>query len=220
MLNKRLKAVAELIEPCNILFDVGSDHGFLPLNLLRNNKINQAIIGEINQGPLEQAIRNFDKYPELNVEFLLSDGLQNYSADLDAVVIAGMGFETIQHIIVQDLEKFKKINQIIIQSNTKIELLRRFLNRNNFHIIDESIIKDRKYYYPILKVKYLDQVQSLSESQLLFGPILIKKYTNTFFDYLKFLKSVEEKVLLAQKKESSEKILMINELLKLNKYFD
>ena len=71
MLNKRLRAIAELIKLCDTLFDVGSDHGFLPLYLLINKKIKKAIIGEINIGPLEQAKKNFMKYPELNCEFVL-----------------------------------------------------------------------------------------------------------------------------------------------------
>ena len=213
MLNKRLKAVSELIEPCDILIDVGSDHGFLPLYLLLNNKINRAVIGEINQGPLDQAKKNFEKYTDLNVEFVLSDGLRNFNKPLDCTVIAGMGFETIQHIITQDIEKFKKVSQIIIQSNTKNDRLREFLNDNNFWIMDETIVKDRKYFYPVIKVKYDQNKQLLNKSEILFGPILIQKNTDIFKDYLLFQKGIEEKILVAQKKESSEKILMINKLL-------
>ena len=220
MLNKRLKAVSELIEPCDILIDVGSDHGFLPLYLLLNNKINRAVIGEINQGPLDQAKKNFEKYTDLNVEFVLSDGLRNFNKPLDCTVIAGMGFETIQHIVTQDIEKFKKVSQIIIQSNTKNDRLREFLNDNNFWIMDETIVKDRKYFYPILKVRYCETHQDLEDKDILFGPILIKKNSNVFKDYLLFCKEIEEKVLFAQKKESSKRILMLNDLLNLNKNLD
>jgi len=220
MLNKRLKAIAELIKPCDTLFDVGSDHGFLPLYLLLNKKINKAIIGEINTGPLDQAKKNFMKYPELNCEFVLSDGLNSYEKLIDTVVIAGMGFETIQHIIVQDIEKFKKIPQIVIQSNTKIVQLREFLNENNFEITDEEIIRDRKYFYPIVKVQYNNFKQQLTIEELEFGPILIKKSNNVFHDYLVFCKRIEENIIQAQKKESSLRIQIIERLLNLNKDFD
>lgn len=213
MLNKRLKAITELIEPCEVLMDVGSDHGFLPLYLLLNKKIKYAIIGEINQGPLEQAKKNFRDYANLNVSYLLSDGLKQNNQKLDAVVIAGMGYETIEHIILQDIEQFKSISQILIQSNTKNDQLRQFLNDNHFSIIDESIVKDRKYFYPVIKVKYDQNKQLLNKSEILFGPILIQKNTDIFKDYLLFQKGIEEKILVAQKKESSEKILMINKLL-------
>ena len=213
MLNKRLKAITELIEPCEVLMDVGSDHGFLPLYLLLNKKIKHAIIGEINQGPLEQAKKNFRDYANLSVSYLLSDGLKQNNQKLDAVVIAGMGYETIEHIILQDIEQFKSISQILIQSNTKNDQLRQFLNDNHFSIIDESIVKDRKYFYPVIKVKYDQNKQLLNKSEILFGPILIQKNTDLFKDYLLFQKGIEEKILVAQKKESSEKILMINKLL-------
>lgn len=213
MLNKRLKAITELIEPCEVLMDVGSDHGFLPLYLLLNKKIKHAIIGEINQGPLEQAKKNFRDYADLSVSYLLSDGLKQNNQKLDAVVIAGMGYETIEHIILQDIEQFKSISQILIQSNTKNDQLRQFLNDNHFSIIDESIVKDRKYFYPVIKVKYDQNKQLLNKYEILFGPILIQKNTDIFKDYLLFQKGIEEKILVAQKKESSEKILMINKLL-------
>lgn len=213
MLNKRLKAITELIEPCEVLMDVGSDHGFLPLYLLLNKKIKHAIIGEINQGPLEQAKKNFRDYANLSVSYLLSDGLKQNNQKLDAVVIAGMGYETIEHIILQDIEQFKSISQILIQSNTKNDQLKQFLNDNHFSIIDESIVKDRKYFYPVIKVKYDQNKQLLNKSEILFGPILIQKNTDIFKDYLLFQKGIEEKILVAQKKESSEKILMINKLL-------
>lgn len=220
MLNKRLKAISDLIKPCDTLFDVGSDHGFLPLYLLLNKKINKAIIGEINVGPLEQAKKNFIKYPELNCEFVLSDGLSSYDELIDTVVIAGMGFETIQHIILQDIDKFKEISQIVIQSNTKVDQLREFLNSSNFEIIDEEIIKDRKYFYPIVKVRYNSVKQQLTVEELEFGPILIKKSNKVFHDYLMFCRRIEENIVQAQKKESSLRIQIIDRLLKLNKDFD
>lgn len=213
MLNKRLNAIKDLIEPCDVLMDVGSDHGFLPLYLLTHKIIKKAIIGDLNCGPLEQAKKNFSNYTNLNTVFIVSNGISSYLDNLDAVVIAGMGFETIQNIIIQDMNRYKNISQIIIQSNTKIEKLREFLNINKFSIIDEQIIKDRKYYYSVIKVNYDKNCITLSQKELLFGPILIKKNSEVFKDYLKFNKSVEEKILKAQNKESSLRIQLINELL-------
>ncbi len=213
MLNKRLQAVSELIEPCDVLMDVGSDHGFLPMYLLQNRIVKHAIIGDLNIGPLDQAKKNFINYESLNATFVQSDGINGYVEPIDCVVIAGMGFETIQSIIEQDKDRFKEFSQIIIQSNTKIEELRKYLNDNNFRITDESIIKDRKYYYPIVKVKYDLIHQKLDEKEILFGPILIKKNSDVFINYLLFKKTVEDKIRIAQKKESSERIQLINSLL-------
>lgn len=215
MLNKRLQAVSELIEPCDVLMDVGSDHGFLPMYLLQNEVVKHAIIGDLNSGPLDQAKKNFKNNASLNATFVKSNGINGYSGTIDCVVIAGMGFETIQSIIEQDIDRFKNISQIVIQSNTKVEELRKYLNDNNFRILDESIIKDRKYFYPILKVKYDFVHQELDEKELLFGPILIRKNSDIFVNYLLFKRTVEERIRIAQKKESSERIQLINTLLHL-----
>lgn len=214
MLNKRLQAVSELIKPCDILMDVGSDHGFLPLYLLLRKMVKKAVVGDLNHGPLVQAKKNFANYEELDVEFVLSNGISHYTGNLDAVVIAGMGFETIQSIILQDLSRFQIVDQIIIQSNTKIELLREFLNKQKFRIVDEALVKDRKYFYPILKVKYDEMTSNLTQTEILFGPILINTKNDVFIEYLKFKRSVELKINMAQKKESSERILIIDALLK------
>lgn len=212
MLNKRLQAVSELIEPCDVLMDVGSDHGFLPLYLLINKKIDKAIIGDINNGPLEQAKTNFSKY-DLNTIFVKSNGINGYKAKIDAVVIAGMGYETIQSILIQDISRFKEIPQIILQTNTKIDELRRFLNTNKFTIVDELIVKDRKYFYPIIKVVYDENTTLLTEQELLYGPILMKHKNPVFIEYLNFKKTVEENIIRAQKKESSKRIQLINEII-------
>lgn len=212
MLNKRLQAVSELIEPCDVLMDVGSDHGFLPLYLLINKRIDKAIIGDINHGPLEQAKVNFNKY-NLNTIFILSNGINAYKSKIDAVVIAGMGYETIQSIITQDISRFKEIPQIILQTNTKVDNLRRFLNTNKFMIIDEVIVKDRKYFYPIIKVVYDENTALLTEQELLYGPILMKHKNAVFMEYLNFKKRVEENIIKGQKKESSKRIQLINEII-------
>jgi tRNA (adenine22-N1)-methyltransferase len=213
MLNKRLSAVKELIEPCDVLMDVGSDHGFLPLYLLTHTIIKKAIIGDLNHGPLKQAKKNFQNYTNLNAVFIASDGISAYLDNLDAVVIAGMGFETIQNILVHDINRFKDIPQIIIQTNTKVDKLRKFLNDNDFTILDELLVKDRKYYYPVMKVKYNQNCLALNQKELLFGPILIKKNSDVFKDYLLFNRSIEEKIIKSQNKESSLRIQLIDDLL-------
>lgn len=87
-------------------------------------------------------------------------------------------------------------------------------------ILDEDIIKDRKYYYPIVKVRHNDLTKKLSEDELNFGPILINKPNKVFHDYLMFCKRIEENILQAQKKESSMRIQVIDKLLNLNKNLD
>lgn len=210
MLNQRLLKIAQLIQPCEVLIDIGSDHGFLPIYLLRQGIIKQAVIADINQMPLQSAIRNAEKYQLANkCIFVQSNGLQSYRNEVDAMVIAGMGYETIVQILSQDLERIKVIKQIFIQSNTHLEKLRNFLIQNQFKILDEELVKDRKHFYVVLKVEYSKRNIPFDETDLWIGPILKKRTDGLMFDYLRQLHNIELKILQAQKKESSMKIQVI-----------
>ncbi|HCT63176.1 MAG TPA: hypothetical protein DIC19_03650 [Erysipelotrichaceae bacterium] len=210
MLNLRLRHIAKLIEPCEVLIDIGSDHGFLPLHLLHENTIRHAVICDINALPLQSAIKNARKVLlEEYCTFVQSNGLQSYQGNIQGAVIAGMGFETIAQIIVQDLERFKGIDQIILQSNTHIDKLRSFLMDNRFKIIDEELVKDRKHFYVIIKVKYQDYEIIYDDFDRWIGPVLKLRKDTLMHQYLVHLKHIEANVLNGQKKESSKKIQVI-----------
>lgn len=210
MLNLRLRHIAKLIEPCEVLIDIGSDHGFLPLHLLLENMIKHAVICDINALPLQSAIKNARKMRlEEQCTFVQSNGLQAFQGKVNNAVIAGMGYETIAQIIEQDLERFKSIEQIILQSNTHIDKLRTFLLDNRFKIIDEELVKDRKHFYVIIKVKYQELLIPYDDFDRWIGPVLKLRTDMLMHQYLEHLKRVETNVLSGQKKESSKKIQVI-----------
>ncbi|MBQ5972608.1 MAG: tRNA (adenine(22)-N(1))-methyltransferase TrmK, partial [Oscillospiraceae bacterium] len=59
-LSPRLNAVAELVPACTILADIGTDHGFLPLALLRRGRIARAVCADLRAAPLASARRAFE----------------------------------------------------------------------------------------------------------------------------------------------------------------
>ena len=92
MLNLRLRHIAKMIEPCETLIDIGSDHGFLPISLLKMKVIQNAIICDINALPLQSSIKNArEAQLEEHCTFIQSNGLQNYKDPVDTAVIAGSG---------------------------------------------------------------------------------------------------------------------------------
>ncbi len=185
MLSKRLNTLALMIDPCDQMCDVGSDHALLPIALLKSNKVKKAIVVEVAKGPLEKAkLEVAQQGVTDSVTFYLSNGLQEVNDKIDAVVIAGMGFDTISMIINDSLDKFKKIDQIIIQSNSKLFELREFMNQNKFEMIDEVFIQERKRSYIAMKYRYNENTKDLSETDYLCGPILIKKSNNHYDHYL------------------------------------
>jgi tRNA (adenine22-N1)-methyltransferase len=210
MLNLRLRNIAKLIEPCEVLIDIGSDHGFLPLSLLKTQIIQKAVICDINALPLQSAIKNAHQtHLEDRCTFVQSNGIQNYKHPVDAAVIAGMGYETIAQIIEQDIERFRLIDQIVLQSNTHLDKLRAFLMENKFEIVNEELVKDRKHFYVIIKVKSKKNVIVYGDSDLWIGPVLKARKDDLMFQYLMHLYRIEANVLKGQKKESSMKIQVI-----------
>ena len=89
-----------------------------------------------------------------------------------------MGAHTIISVIKNNLNKLKKIDNIIIQSNTKLEYLRKEITKLNYIIIDELMIEENKKIYTI--IKFIKGNKKYNKKELYFGPILMKKNTELF----------------------------------------
>ena len=92
-LSLRLSAIAEMVTEGNRLVDVGCDHGYLPVYLIFEKKIPQAIAADVGKGPLSRAREHIHQYGLDNyIETRLSDGLKEIGKEEgDTLVIAGMG---------------------------------------------------------------------------------------------------------------------------------
>lgn len=184
MLSRRLQSIFNMVDSCDQLCDVGSDHALLPIALLNQEKIKKAVIVEIAEKPLQKARLECVKQGLLaNVEFFLSDGLKQVPVHVKNVVCAGMGFDTIAHIINQSMDIFQECDQIILQSNTKIEELRKFMSQKNFTCIKEEFIYDRKRFYFILKYRFNPKHQQLSEKECFLGPLLSANPSDVYLTY-------------------------------------
>ena len=91
-IDDRLKDVASLVNNCNCVADVGTDHGYLALYLVQNKICNTAYATDVAVGPLNSAIENIKKYQlEDKIKTILCDGLKKVNNDVNGIVIAGMG---------------------------------------------------------------------------------------------------------------------------------
>ena len=76
-LSKRLMKIASYVNYCEAIADIGTDHGYIPIYLVKNNKCNSAIASDINKGPIEKASTNirFEGLSE-KIKCLLGGGLK------------------------------------------------------------------------------------------------------------------------------------------------
>lgn len=182
MLSKRLQAILDLIDPCDTIVDVGTDHGYLIIQALLIKKCHKAYALDIASGPLEFAKANLIKYNlEDKIEIQKRDGLKGFNQQADVFVVAGMGSETIIEILKN--HTFSESNIIIIQSNTKIVWLRTQLVALGFEFIEEVFLYDNKKPVIIIKVKIGNT--SYTDQEYHLGPWLMYHPTIDYMAYLK-----------------------------------
>lgn len=171
-LQPRLQMLSELVPDGACLADIGTDHGYLPVYLRQNNKINFAIAADVGQEPLQHAVRTASEYGVTGVDFRLCDGLKGVGADeVDAIVIAGMGGQTIIHILSQaPWTKMPGKYTLLLQPMTKGGELRRWLADNGYCFTAERLVWDKDFLYPIMVVT--GGRQELSEIQQEYGVCL------------------------------------------------
>ena len=180
-ISKRLEAISSLVSNNSKVIDVGCDHGLLDIYLYQNKISTKIIASDINENALNNAKENIKKNKlEEHIETRLGNGLDTLKEtdEIDTVIISGMGAHTIVSVIKNNLNKLKKIDNIIIQSNTKLEYLRKEITKLNYIIIDELMIEENKKIYTI--IKFIKGNKKYNKKELYFGPVLMKKNTELF----------------------------------------
>ena len=61
-LSDRLQTIADMVKKGSRIIDVGCDHAFLDIYLVKNNIVKKAIASDITKGAINQAIKNVNDY--------------------------------------------------------------------------------------------------------------------------------------------------------------
>ena len=192
-LSKRLKRIAEHVDKCESVADIGTDHGYIPIYLVKEGICKKAIASDINKGPIEKAKVNVAFEGVSNkVKCLLGPGLNPLKVgEVNGVILAGMGGNLTRDILLADMDKVKKYDFIILQPAQNPEVLREFLYKNDYEIIDEDLIKDEGRFYELFKVKYNENSEKLVFEDGLYyevSPLLREKNHPLFKEF------IEEKI--------------------------
>lgn len=170
MLDNRLKTCADFVTGKGIAVDVGTDHAYLAAELVASGKCSRVIASDINPGPLESAARTVEKYGvSENVELVLSDGLQNVNMEnVTDIIIAGMGGETIIHILQNGVILSGNI-RLILQPMSKPELLRKWLYDHTFEIVSEKAVEADGKLYTVMCAENSFELHRLTEYESISG---------------------------------------------------
>ena len=156
MLDARLAQVAAFVRKGSRLADIGTDHAFLPVELVRQGVCTYAIASDVKKGPVAAATRTVEEAGVTDIiNIRLGSGLETVKPDeVDDIVIAGMGGETIAMILndapwVKD-ERYR----LVLQPMTRAEKLRRYLWENGFEILNEAVVQDSRHWYVVIHAAF------------------------------------------------------------------
>ncbi|MBQ4617787.1 MAG: SAM-dependent methyltransferase [Clostridia bacterium] len=156
MIDKRLSCVASFVRVGAVLADIGTDHAYLPVQLVQEGKVPRAIAADIGEGPAASARQHIREAGLSDrIEVRVCDGLHGVAAgEVSDVVIAGMGGETIVHIVSEAPWLKQKDIRLVLQPMTKSTELRRWLFANGFAILEERIVLDGRHIYCTMAAEY------------------------------------------------------------------
>ena len=208
-ISNRLKVIGDMVLKCpsiNIM-DVGCDHALLDIYLYQNNSELNILATDINDKPLERAKENIEKFNLVDkIELQVSNGIDLLNKN-STVVISGLGKDTILEIL-NNKDKLKYIDSLIISSHSKLDELRLDINNLGYKIEEEVSIYDEDKYYVV--IKFVKGKEKLSNKELLLGPYLLNHKDEKVIDYYKYLLDKYNKILNSIPKDSNKRLEIIN----------
>ncbi|ACO84558.1 tRNA (adenine(22)-N(1))-methyltransferase [Clostridium botulinum] len=220
----RLKEIANMVDKCQSVVDVGTDHAYIPIYLIKNNICKSAIAGDINKGPLDRAKNNINFHNLQNkIQCRLGPGLTKiHPKEVNGAIIAGMGGHLIKDILEESKEVFKNLDFLVLQPVQNPEALREYIYIMGYKILKESLVFEDSRFYEIIKIKYDENHKSVDPIYYEIGEYLIntkhpliKKFLyNNIDKYKKILQYIREDTESAalRKAEIKEKIFKLEEL--------
>lgn len=184
-LSARLQACADLVRPGNVVADIGTDHGHLPIYLLKNNICPRVLAADLREKPLNFARQNAALYGiRENIDFYLSDGLKEIPrGTFRTVICAGMGGETIVSILEAAKDLWNPEYQFILQPQSAPYALREFLGEKGFRIHREMLARDGKFVYTVMEASF-GGGQPLSPGQCYRPQGVVQRQDGLYRDYM------------------------------------
>ena len=183
-MNLRLRTLAQMVDQGARVADIGTDHAYLPIQLVKEGKVDYAIASDVAAGPLENAEKDIIAAGLKNkIETRLGSGLETISAKdrIDTVIIAGMGGKLMTNILNEAWSRNFHFATLILEPNVGEPGVREWLSAHKYQIINEKIIAEAGHIYELIKAQELENTISLTDRQMFFGPEILKEKNQVFY---------------------------------------
>lgn len=176
MLRPRLDAVLRSVPKNSVVADIGTDHAFLPIALVKSKIAKKVIACDVNKSPLESARANIAASGAENIELRISDGLENVAfGEADVITVCGLGGDVIKNILSRcDWVKNKKIT-LLLQANSSADELRRWLFDNGFDVFREVGVFDNRRSYSVISARYAGENIPYTAAEVFIGKLALDK---------------------------------------------
>ena len=168
-LSKRLQSVANLVTKGQRVADIGCDHAYTSMYLVKEGIATHVIAMDINKGPLEKAKANIKAHRYQNeIDTRLSDGAKKLEVgEVDALLISGMGGALMIKILSDRMDVFHSLNEVILQPQAEIHLVRKFLHEQGYVIVNEIFLKEDGKYYVAMKAQNLHRMNERERKEVI-----------------------------------------------------
>ena len=219
-INDRLLTAIPFVRQGKKFADIGTDHAYLPIYLVKNGIVTSSIAADINRGPLDKADENIEKYSfQSQISTVLCDGLTKINPDdADDIAIFGMGGELIVKIIDEAQWLKSEEKRLILQPMTHPEKLREYLSKNGYKIIGETLSLDRGKIYQTICAEYDGAIRHYDDFTYAFGEHILAQPCELLLQLLVNTKMKLERKIYGKRQGGENASYEINLLENINNY--
>lgn len=219
-LSLRLKRLADNVRSKGVVADIGCDHGFTSIYLVKKHLAARAIAMDINPGPLERAREHVLQYQmQDKISLRLSDGAKELSSgEVDTLLISGMGGALICRILRESETVVRSVSELVLSPQSEVHLVRRCIHELGFLIAAEEMVRDAGKYYVLIRAVPGEETYP-EETDYIYGRKLIEGGDEVFAAFLekeehrvsKALSCMQHRELSAEGNRKKQKLLQESE---------
>ncbi len=185
-LSKRMRMVADMVPRSEIVADIGCDHGYLSIWLVREGVADHVIAMDLRSGPLSRAQENIRFFhQEEYVETRLSDGVEKLLVgEAETLVFAGMGGELMSGLLKKGEAQVQAAKCLVLQPQSDVTMVRTELRRQGYVIDKEDCCVEDGKYYVVMRAFHGTPVNARTSYEDIYGRYLTERRHPVYREFL------------------------------------